>query len=50
MEELIGWVLLAIFVVAAGRVGYLIYQNNRHPEQRLRRQLPGVTPTARLAP
>lgn len=33
MEELIGWVLLAIFVVAAGRVGYLIYQNNRHPEQ-----------------
>lgn len=33
MEELVGWVLLAIFVVAAGRVGYLIYQNNRHPEQ-----------------
>ena len=33
MEELIGWVLLAIFVVAAGRVGYLIYQTNRHPEQ-----------------
>ena len=33
MEELIGWVLLAIFVVAAGRVGYLIYQNNRYPEQ-----------------
>lgn len=34
MEELIGWVLLAIFVVAAGRVGYLIYQNNRHPEHK----------------
>ena len=47
MEELIGWVLLAIFVVAAGRVGYLIYQNNR---QRLRQQRPGVTPTARPAP